>query len=223
MEENNRKGPGIFYAVVGVATLVVAIIGATFAYFSASSAANTDIGGTTATGVSVSLAVTPVYPTEESGLRSTGKMVPLLEERIEDAIENKCVDVNGYVACKVYKVVVTNGSTTDTVRVNTTLQLTTLDTIANMQWQEMNDEYSDVTGTVVTDHTSATAISGDGANNYDTIAASGTATYYVMVWLNDNEDQTSTDAGKTFQGTVKANAVNADGTSTSEITATFAA
>lgn len=36
MEENQRKGPGVFYAVVGVATLVVAIIGATFAYFSAS-------------------------------------------------------------------------------------------------------------------------------------------------------------------------------------------
>ncbi len=39
MEENNRKGPGVFYAVVGVATLVVAIIGATFAYFSASTGA----------------------------------------------------------------------------------------------------------------------------------------------------------------------------------------
>ena len=36
MEENSRKGPGVFYAVVGVATLVVAIIGATFAFFSAS-------------------------------------------------------------------------------------------------------------------------------------------------------------------------------------------
>ena len=34
--DENRKGPGIFYAVVGVATLVVAIIGATFAFFSAS-------------------------------------------------------------------------------------------------------------------------------------------------------------------------------------------
>ena len=33
MENNN--GRGIFYGVIGVATLVVAIIGATFAYFSA--------------------------------------------------------------------------------------------------------------------------------------------------------------------------------------------
>ena len=34
MENNN--GRGIFYGVIGVATLVVAMIGATFAYFSAS-------------------------------------------------------------------------------------------------------------------------------------------------------------------------------------------
>ena len=42
MEENNRKGPGVFYAVMGVATLVVAIIGATFAYFSAAATAEGD-------------------------------------------------------------------------------------------------------------------------------------------------------------------------------------
>ena len=36
MDSNNNNGRGIFYGVIGVATLVVAIIGATFAYFSAS-------------------------------------------------------------------------------------------------------------------------------------------------------------------------------------------
>ena len=46
MEENNRKGTGVFYAVVGVATLVVAIIGATFAYFSASATNNKGVTGT---------------------------------------------------------------------------------------------------------------------------------------------------------------------------------
>ena len=30
--DNNKNGRGIFYGVIGVATLVVAIIGATFAY-----------------------------------------------------------------------------------------------------------------------------------------------------------------------------------------------
>ena len=35
MIEMENNGRGIFYGVIGVATLVVAIIGATFAYFSA--------------------------------------------------------------------------------------------------------------------------------------------------------------------------------------------
>ena len=35
MENRNENGRGIFYGVIGVATLVVAMIGATFAYFSA--------------------------------------------------------------------------------------------------------------------------------------------------------------------------------------------
>ncbi|MBQ2873047.1 MAG: hypothetical protein IJE89_03500 [Bacilli bacterium] len=46
MENNGR---GIFYGVIGVATLVVAIIGATFAYFSASAGGNETVtaGGAT--------------------------------------------------------------------------------------------------------------------------------------------------------------------------------
>ena len=45
----NKNGQGIFYGVIGVATLVVAIIGATFAYFSASVTGNGDnIEGNTA-------------------------------------------------------------------------------------------------------------------------------------------------------------------------------
>lgn len=56
--EENRKGTGVFYAVVGVATLVVAIIGATFAYFSASATNDTDVTGTTAKGASLAIAIT---------------------------------------------------------------------------------------------------------------------------------------------------------------------
>ncbi|MGM9848334.1 MAG: hypothetical protein ACI312_01110 [Bacilli bacterium] len=41
MEENNR-GKGLFYGVIGVATLIVAIIGATFAWFTATANGNTN-------------------------------------------------------------------------------------------------------------------------------------------------------------------------------------
>ena len=39
----NKKGSGIFLSVIGVATLIVAIIGATFAYFSATASSYNDV------------------------------------------------------------------------------------------------------------------------------------------------------------------------------------
>ena len=52
MEE--KKGQGTLYLVIGIATLVVAIIGATFAYFSAQATAEGDKiqGGTNNVGAS---------------------------------------------------------------------------------------------------------------------------------------------------------------------------
>ena len=44
-EEKKNNGRGIFYGVIGVATLVVAIIGATFAYFTATGTDNGTITG----------------------------------------------------------------------------------------------------------------------------------------------------------------------------------
>ena len=42
-EQKNNNGRGIFYGVIGVATLVVAIIGATFAYFTATQNAGNNV------------------------------------------------------------------------------------------------------------------------------------------------------------------------------------
>ena len=56
--ENNDNGRGIFYGVIGVATLVVAIIGATFAYFSATAVSNNAVNVGTTT---VSLSFTDEY------------------------------------------------------------------------------------------------------------------------------------------------------------------
>ena len=41
MNENNNGGKGLFYGVIGVATLIVAIIGATFAWFTATAGGET--------------------------------------------------------------------------------------------------------------------------------------------------------------------------------------
>lgn len=108
MNEQKNNGRGIFYGVIGVATLVVAIIGATFAYFTAT-ASNNIITGNMAT-VSLNLAVTKVTTVDET----KGGMIPMSNGMVEAAINNTnndvCVDDNGNAVCQVYKITLTNNS-----------------------------------------------------------------------------------------------------------------
>lgn len=109
-EQKKQNGRGIFYGVIGVATLVVAIIGATFAYFTASQTNNNVITGNMAT-VNFGLAVTPVV---NPGV--TNGIIPMSNNMIEKAVANGstkgvCVDDNGNAVCQIYKITVTNSST----------------------------------------------------------------------------------------------------------------
>lgn len=212
MEENNRKGPGIFYAVVGVATLVVAIVGATFAYFTASGQSDNTITGQTTTTAGVTLAVTQEAPTGLLG--NTGRMVPLTSDLVETAFTKGCKDDNGYVACQVYKIVVTNSSQTEAVLSTTSLKLDA-SKVTDLRWQTMSDETT-LTGIAVSEHTQPTNIA-----EKATIAAGQTATYYVGVWMHDDEDKQDEQAGQSFTGTVSANVVNADGSVSNNVTAVF--
>ena len=130
MENNGR---GIFYGVIGVATLVVAIIGATFAYFSASVTGNQAV---TAGGAQVSLNwsdtgtewtrgnLVPV----ETGIQDTAQAEPTYKyngatynadtlktsfagwENLKTTVgEAKwCTDGQGYNICSVYSITVEN-------------------------------------------------------------------------------------------------------------------
>ena len=224
MEENNRKGTGVFYAVVGVATLVVAIIGATFAYFSATATNNDTIVGGTATGNNIALAVTPIAPVTEAKTR-TENMIPMLEENLQKGLTGtggkSCSDDNGNTVCQVYKGTVTNNGAT-AVKLDATLNLTTEKGTGkgageNMKWQLI--ESATTEGTVGSMKSQGTAeLFADDLS----LAASGTKDYYIVVWLLETGvSQDSSDAGIYYTGTVTVNAVGADGNSTSGLTATF--
>jgi len=120
MNERN-SGRGIFYGVIGVATLVVAIIGATFAYFTASAQTTyTDqiAGGTNDALASISLTVERVYPakatyanigTGVNGLvpANIGTTGGTLATEISNAVNSGCVyTASGttYIGCHVYKI-----------------------------------------------------------------------------------------------------------------------
>ena len=117
MKEQKNNGRGIFYGVIGVATLVVAIIGATFAYFTATATNATNITGNMAS-VSFGLQVSKVTTADEK----LGGMIPMSNTMVEAAVNNKndstnadkpeiCVDDNGNAVCQIYKISVTNNGT----------------------------------------------------------------------------------------------------------------
>ena len=242
MEENNRKGPGIFYAVVGVATLVVAIIGATFAFFSASDTNSTTITGNTAEAAGIKIDITDITKTG-------GNMIPLnlkvgdgekdTIDQFADAMAGKCKDMNQNNVCDVYKITVTNPSTTSTIDVRGDLTLT--EGAANMKWQLLNvtsESLDTFAATEITGHevdgASVTSVNakgqlvregvdgaiGTGDTARKTLANGATATYYVLIWLEEMGADQGTDASKAFKGTVNFNAVDAKG-ATSGITASF--
>ena len=116
MEQRNGKSTtnNIFYAVIGVATLMIAVIGATFAYYTATATNATTIKGNMAT-ISFDLDVKKV--TDQDNTR--GGLIPMSNNMMEQALTKNaaasdkgiCVDDNGNAVCQVYKITVVNTST----------------------------------------------------------------------------------------------------------------
>lgn len=201
--ENNGKG--IFYGVIGVATLIVAIIGATFAYFTATADNNNTIQGSAAT-VKLGLTVQKVSHGNKG-------LVPQLETALSSAMkgvdnagtgEDSCVDANGNTVCQVYKITVNNSGTGD-AKLNGTLALEK-GSVTNLKW-----------ATVTGWGTDPVAQGAKGDNNLDTnvtVTGGGNKEYYVVIWIEEKEAPQD-DTGN-FTGTVTFNAAGGEG-----VTSTF--
>lgn len=112
--ERKNNITNIFYAVIGVSTLMIAIIGATFAYYTATSSNNNTIKGNMAT-IGFDVTVTKVLKQDET----RGGLIPMSNNMIEQALTKNaavsgkgiCVDDNGNAVCQIYKITVVNNST----------------------------------------------------------------------------------------------------------------
>ena len=120
IEKNKDNERGMFYAIIGVATLVITLIGATFAYLTAST--NSAPNAVTATGANITLD----YDDVKTGLKSN--LIPINESLAQFATggydsedsgteidyrfvgigADDCHDVNGNVICSVYQFTISN-------------------------------------------------------------------------------------------------------------------
>ncbi len=108
-EEQNKDKKNIIYIVIGVLTLIVAVTGATFAYFTATATVNNVISGNMAT---IDFDVNVVKKTDVDQNKG---LIPMTNSMVEKAVSNAsthgiCVDDNENAVCQIYKITINNSS-----------------------------------------------------------------------------------------------------------------
>lgn len=108
---NNKKidSKNIIYAVIGILTLVVAVVGATFAYYTATKANNVITGNMATVNFNM-------YVDKKTSADNSRGLIPMSNIMVEKAVSNAstkgiCVDDNGNAVCQIYKITVNNGGT----------------------------------------------------------------------------------------------------------------
>ena len=230
----NKNGQGIFYGVIGVATLVVAIIGATFAYFSATASTNyvNSIAGETLN-LTTSLSVSVTKLTFAGASAASPNLVPatLATDQvtgdptaagITDALEDNC-EKGGYTGCHVYKIEASSSSLVNVAQIKLST-LTTTNTTNESDWKYVIYTGTDASATTVIDAGEMNLASPvDMHSSTQTLDSNG-AVYYLMIYLQEDNDQNSSqndgagnDATGSYSGTIELTA--ADGSVTANFTA----
>ena len=222
----NKNGRGIFYGVIGVATLVVAIIGATFAYFTAT--ANTSATPVTATGGEVSLTATA------GDQKMSTKMIPLDVANtnfakggfvgVADTATGvaDCHDKRGNEICSVFTVTLANPSASSQ-KIFTTF-VPTENTFTNLHMAIFKGTIAKVNASTAgwkvdtaSEKPIANAQDGDLllaktkvaaqnttmdlSNKLDQVlAGDGNTTFTILVWIDETGDAQDADQGKKFSG-----------------------
>ena len=223
-ENNNNKGRGVFYGVIGVATLVVAIIGATFAYFTAAATNGANVITGNMENIGFNLAVEKVVdPKPAVG------MIPMANSMVEAAVSHEdgsnnpepCVDEGGHQVCQIYKitlsttssgmdvdgfVVLTGGSGTPDDVASLNIATTAPNADTTMRWaQVFKDSTTGAYSTAGTQQINSTVtvdMSGDAiAETTATTATTGVKGFNVSKILTDSsaviESQSGVDVVKT--------------------------
>lgn len=249
----NKNGNGIFLGVVSVATLIVAIIGATFAYFSASTQSEENAVDVGAYEFKLSLSMNQIYP---EGVSPTG-LIPLKPDFVIDGAEapnntnllyalnvarNKCVDDNGLQVCALYQVSIENQATnpvtlSGTIKTTSNTPATTegeeRSGFLNLTYQALVGNHEEFTLEKNPDFLAPVTLESEVSENGVKIAdinipgatvneetgelVNGIGTSYILIYLNDNGDQ-SAEMGARFTGQVVYSSGSGVGT---ELTGTF--
>ena len=208
---DNNKSRGIFLGVLSVATLIVSIIGATFAYFVASANGNEGAVQAGAANVAGTLTLTETVDYRQNMIPVTETLMKTSYKRTEAATGTGTGRCEGYSAaggntvynlCSIYQFTVSNSATiAQTIYASLTANT---NTFANLKYCIFEGE----AGTTDTEKVACRNMPAKGTTDSNVFselipATTGTHTYTLVMYINETtEDQTPTDSGKTFAGTI---------------------
>lgn len=208
---DNNKSRGIFLGVLSVATLIVSIIGATFAYFVASANGNEGAVQAGAANVAGTLTLTETVDYRQNMIPVTEALMKTSYKRTEAATGTGTGRCEGYSAaggntvynlCSIYQFTVSNSaSIAQTIYASLTANT---NTFANLKYCIFEGE----AGTTDTEKVACRNMPTEGNKDSNVFselipATTGTHTYTLVMYINEtSEDQTTADSGKTFTGTI---------------------
>ena len=220
---DNNKSRGIFLGVLSVATLIVSIIGATFAYFVANTSGNTGKVQAGAANVAGTLTLLEVVDYRQNMIPVTETIMKTSYKRTEAATGNGTGRCEGYSAaggntvynlCSIYQFTVSNtASIAQTIYASLTANT---NTFTNLKYCIFEGE----AGTSDTTKGACRNMPTEGntdSNIFSEIIPAkdgttpGTHTYTLVMYINETEgDQTGADSDKAFTGTISI--TSSDGT-----------
>lgn len=208
---DNNKSRGIFLGVLSVATLIVSIIGATFAYFVASANGRENAVQAGAANVAGTLTLTETVDYRQNMIPVTETLMKTSYKRTEAATGTGTGRCEGYSAaggntvynlCSIYQFTVSNSaSIAQTIYASLTANT---NTFANLKYCIFEGE----AGTTDTEKVACRNMPAKGTTDSNVFselipATTGTHTYTLVMYINEtSEDQTTADSGKTFTGTI---------------------
>lgn len=208
---DNNKSRGIFLGVLSVATLIVSIIGATFAYFVASANGNENAVQAGAANVAGTLTLSETVDYRQNMIPVTEALMKTSYKRADAATGTGTGRCEGYSAaggntvynlCSIYQFTVSNSATiAQTIYASLTANT---NTFANLKYCIFEGE----AGTSDTEKVACRNMPAKGNTDKNIFselipATTGTHTYTLVMYINEtSEDQTTADSGKTFTGTI---------------------
>ena len=206
-----------------VLTLFVTITGFTYAYFALSESDSETVNGSAAT-VNLTLSVEKKFPLTDS--ENTGVLVPQLSSTLDLALKNGCIDDNKNIICQVYEIVIKNVGGTATQVVdgsvsfygNPAMTFDVNSMMPNLKWKLITSV------DVASPGNSVLGGNADLIANYDknifandiVLKTNDEYSYYMIVWINETNDEQPLDEGSSFYGKIEFNSANGTG-----VTSTF--